>query len=204
MPCQDLPESKVMSSLVRIKWPSDTPGQLKAFRSELGIVAIGSFVLGFGMVILTLHHNPAFSHLLGVVFLGSLLGSWWTIAKPTNPFRKHLFAPRPLADLDEPALRVLSFLRSTKAAMFSILTGLIIATLIFGATILDWSMIKGLKSIAWERDRNWTISIIAITTLMFYVIPLHVTQEMVLHIWIARRYDKILSSYEPWPKDKTF
>jgi len=88
--------------------------------------------------------------------------------------------------------------------MFSILTGLIIATLIFGATILDWSMIKGLKSIAWERDRNWTISIIAITTLMFYVIPLHVTQEMVLHIWIARRYDKILSSYEPWPKDKTF
>ncbi len=185
-----------MSPFVRLTWPEDTLGQLHAFRSELWVAVTASFFLGFGMAILTLHHNPAFSRLLGVIFFGSFLGSWWTIAKPTNPFRKHLFGPRPLTDLDEPALRVLSFLRSSKAAVFSILTGLIIAALTFGATILDWSIIQGMSTIAWEQDRNWTISIIVVTTLMFYVIPLHFTQEMVVHIWIARRFDKILSNYE--------
>lgn len=193
-----------MSSFVRIKWPGDTTGQLKAFRSELWVVVIVSFLLSFGMVILTLHHNAAFSHLLGVIFLGSLLGSWWTIAKPTNPFREQLFVPRPLAELDEPALRVLSFLRSSKAALLSILTCLIIASLIFSATIVDWSLTQGIRMIGWEQDRDWTLSIILVTTLMFYVIPLHVTQEIVLHIWIARRFDKILFNYEPWPKDKPF
>lgn len=193
-----------MSPFVRLTWPEGTLGQLHAFRSELRVVVIGSFFLGFGMVILTLHNNPAFSHLLGVVFLGSLLGSWWTIAKPTNPFREQLFVPRPLTDLDESALRVLSFLRSSKAAMFNVLTGLIIALLTFGATVLDWSIMHGMRAIAWEQDSNWTISIIVVTTLMFYVIPLHFTQELVLHIWITRRFDRILSNYEPWPRDRPF
>jgi len=193
-----------MPPFVRLTWPEDTLGQLHAFRSELWVVMIVSLFLGFGMVILTLHHNPALSHLLGVILLGSLLGSWWTIAKPTNPFREHLFLPRPLADLDESARRVLSFLRIQKAAAVTTLTCLIVAALIFGVTVLDWSIIQGIRTVTWEQDRDWTISIILVTSLMFYVIPLHVTQEMVLHIWISRRFDKILSNYEPWPRDMPF
>jgi len=190
------------SSLIRTKWPEDTFGQLHEFKANLWVLFFTCF-LNLGIVILLLHRNPEGGLLLGTLLLGSFLGSWWTIAKPTNPFRKTLFSPWPLKDLDDSALRILSFLGSFKARMFIVLIALGISALILLIALVDWYFLRPDSAVTWGLDNPYIFAGVLIAT-CFYVFPVHVTQELVLHVWIAKNFNQVLSDYHPWHTNKSF
>lgn len=195
-----------MSPIVRI-WPKDTHGQLREFRANLRVLFLVSFISPC-IVIFPPHHftnvNENVNLLAIAILLTSLLSTWISIARPISPFRKGISVPTPPSELDDYALRVLSFLQSPKAITITRLTGFIVALLLIFVMVLYNLIIRNGLPTDWniELDFNTIVFLFSQILLLFFFV--WCAQLTVLHTWIVKNINHIISSCKPWPKDKEF
>jgi len=190
--------------LIKTNWPEDYKGQLLKFRSELLTLFLTFLLLLGGMILYMFYYNRELFVLIFVTLLSPILAYIIIWATPISPFRKQVFTPIKTKELNEEALKILTFLRSSNSKLSVLRTTFLTALICFLLVIIEWVIFKTNKPIDLQSLFNINnIGLILIIT-WWLTMVIGVTSYVFIINYILSKYDHIQSTYNPWPKDKPF